>query len=211
MAHTSTEERLIGIRERLGACPIPVAAVADWEGTNHYEIADLSRDAECYWWLDDVRQAAQAGSQTEEGRRLGAVLEYACHYRRDVEMLLTLMEEQKPCQQPEADQVGPQRSGNKHAMKTQHEILMEDPEYRRLYAIEGPVADAAEELARWMQIQGASKADLARRLGKSRAWVTHLLSGKANTTLRTLAEVMYALGARVELRIHALHGKMEDR
>jgi transcriptional regulator with XRE-family HTH domain len=89
-------------------------------------------------------------------------------------------------------------------MKTQHEILMEDPEYRRLYAIEGPVADAAEELAGLMKSQGMSRADLARRLGKSRAWVTHLLSGRANTTLRTLAEVMYALGARVSLSAHPL-------
>ena len=45
-----------------------------------------------------------------------------------------------------------------------------------------------------------SKADLARRLNKSRAWVTQLLSGKANMTVRTLAEVVYALNAEVKLR-----------
>ena len=84
-------------------------------------------------------------------------------------------------------------------MKTRHEILMEDPEYRKLYAIEGLVADAAELLARLMEQQGINKADLARRLGKSRAWVTQLLSGKANMTFRTFAEVVYALGAEVRL------------
>jgi len=84
-------------------------------------------------------------------------------------------------------------------MKTRHEILMEDPEYRKLYAIEGLVADAAELLARLMEEQGVNKAQLARRLGKSRAWVTQLLSGKANMTFRTFAEVVYALGAEVKL------------
>ena len=34
---------------------------------------------------------------------------------------------------------------------------------------------------------------LARRLGKSRAAVTQMLEGKTNLTIRTLAEVMFAL------------------
>ncbi len=84
-------------------------------------------------------------------------------------------------------------------MKTQHEILMEDPEFRRLLAIEALVTEASETIARLMAEQNVSKADLARRLHKSRAWVTQLLSGKANMTVRTLAEVVYALDAEVKL------------
>ena len=84
-------------------------------------------------------------------------------------------------------------------MKTQHDILMEDPEFRRLLAIEVLVAEAAELIAKLMAEQKLSKADLARRLDKSRAWVTQLLSGKANLTVRTLAEVVQALGAEVKL------------
>lgn len=88
-------------------------------------------------------------------------------------------------------------------MKTRHEMLMEDPEYRRLYAIEGLVADAAELVARLMKEQNLTKADLARRLGKSRAWITQLLSGRANMTIRTFAEVVHALGAEVTLSARA--------
>ncbi|MGA2329351.1 MAG: helix-turn-helix transcriptional regulator [Bryobacteraceae bacterium] len=84
-------------------------------------------------------------------------------------------------------------------MKTRHEILMEDPEYRRLYAIEGLVTGAAELVARLMEQQGVNKAELARRLGKSRAWATQLLNGKANMTMRTFAAVVHALGAEVKL------------
>jgi len=84
-------------------------------------------------------------------------------------------------------------------MKTRHEMLMEDPGYRKLYAIEGLVADAAELVASLMKEQNLTKADLARRLGKSRAWVTQVLSGRANMTMRTFAELVYALGAQVTL------------
>ncbi len=88
-------------------------------------------------------------------------------------------------------------------MKTRHEILMGHPEYRRLYAIEGLITDAAELVARLMEEKVVNKAELARRLGKSRAWVTQLLSGKANMTIRTLAEVVYVLGAEVKLSTQA--------
>jgi transcriptional regulator with XRE-family HTH domain len=84
-------------------------------------------------------------------------------------------------------------------MKTQHEILMEDSEFRRLLSIEALVAEASELIAKLMTEQNVTKADLARRLKKSRAWVTQLLSGKANMTVRTLAEVVYTLDAEVKL------------
>ena len=85
-------------------------------------------------------------------------------------------------------------------MKTEHEHLMEDPEFRRLLAVEALVAEASEVIASLMAEQNVSKADLARRLNKSRAWVTQLLSGKANITVRTLADVVYTLGAEVKLQ-----------
>lgn len=88
-------------------------------------------------------------------------------------------------------------------MKTRHEMLLENPEYSQLYAIEGLVTDAAELVARLMQEQGVNKAELARRLGKSRSWVTQLLSGQANMTIRTFAEVAYQLGAQVKLNVQS--------
>ena len=85
-------------------------------------------------------------------------------------------------------------------MKTQHELMMEDPEMRRLLSVEALVAEASEVIAKLMVEQGLSKADLARRLNKSRAWVTQLLSGRTNVTVRTLAEVAFALDAELKLR-----------
>ncbi|MCC6366726.1 MAG: helix-turn-helix transcriptional regulator [Bryobacterales bacterium] len=96
-------------------------------------------------------------------------------------------------------------------MKTQHEILMEDREFRRLLTIEALVTEASEMIARLMAEQDVSKADLARKLNKSRAWVTQLLSGKANMTVRTLGEVVYALGAEVKLNAQPPGWKHERR
>jgi len=96
-------------------------------------------------------------------------------------------------------------------MKTQHDVLMENPEYRRLYAIEGLVTDTADLVAGLMEQQGVTKAELSRKLGKSRAWVTQLLSGKANMTIRTFAEVTHVLGARVRLAAESQHSKPAGR
>jgi transcriptional regulator with XRE-family HTH domain len=78
---------------------------------------------------------------------------------------------------------------------------MESPEFRKLMAVESLVVEASETIARVMAEQKVNKAELARRLGKSRAWVTQLLSGKTNMTVRTLAEVSHELG--VEIKLHA--------
>jgi transcriptional regulator with XRE-family HTH domain len=83
-------------------------------------------------------------------------------------------------------------------MTTQHDKLMRNPEYRKLFAIEGAITEASELVARLMAEAGITKAELARRLGKSRAYVTQLLGG-TNMTVRTLAEVAFELGAEMKL------------
>ena len=83
--------------------------------------------------------------------------------------------------------------------KSQYDVHMEDPEFRRMMASESLVEDAAELVARRMKEENVSKADLARKLGKSRAWVTQILAGSANMTIRTLAELMFALDSEVSL------------
>ncbi len=84
-------------------------------------------------------------------------------------------------------------------MKSQYEELIKDPEFRKQLAIETLVLEATETVSKLMQAQGVTKADLARRLGRSRAFVTQLLNGSANMTLKTLAEVMNALGSEISI------------
>jgi len=50
-----------------------------------------------------------------------------------------------------------------------------------------------------MKDNGISKAELAERLGKTKAFVTQCLSGRQNLTLRTLADLFTALQFRASL------------
>jgi len=68
---------------------------------------------------------------------------------------------------------------------------------RRLLAQEKYILDVSEKIWESLERQNISKADLATRLGKSKSHVTQLLNGSRNMTLRTLADIAYALGADV--------------
>jgi transcriptional regulator with XRE-family HTH domain len=70
------------------------------------------------------------------------------------------------------------------------------PEFWHEIAVE----DFTEEVVDAMERQGVTRAELARRLGTSQAYVTKLLSGNANFTLKTMVKVALCLGR--ELRLH---------
>jgi transcriptional regulator with XRE-family HTH domain len=62
---------------------------------------------------------------------------------------------------------------------------------------------AAHELIREVEArmarQGISRAELARRLGSSKAYVTKVLGGNVNFTLATMARLAEALGAELQI------------
>jgi len=68
-----------------------------------------------------------------------------------------------------------------------------------LFQQEELILEATELLSTIMAENDISKADLARRLGKTNAFVTQCLSGGQNLTLRTLANLFGALGYRLDL------------
>ena len=72
---------------------------------------------------------------------------------------------------------------------------------RRLLREEALIQEAAEAVSVVMQEEGVSKAQLARRMGRTKGFITQLLSGGRNLTLRTLASVADALEARVTITV----------
>jgi len=52
-----------------------------------------------------------------------------------------------------------------------------------------------------MKAQGFNQAELARRLGCSRAWVGQLLSANANPTLGTMVKLAETLGGSLKVRL----------
>jgi len=82
--------------------------------------------------------------------------------------------------------------------------------YRRMYQeaeshadywIDGPISEFTEDLSRLMKEQDVSRAELARRMGTSRAYITKLLGGNANFTLLTMVKLAMALDGAVHIHI----------
>ena len=73
------------------------------------------------------------------------------------------------------------------------------------YVAESLALDVTEEAVQLMEEQGLSRADLAARMNVSRAYVTQVLNARPNLTLRSVAQLAIALGARpsVHLRTEA--------
>ncbi len=78
--------------------------------------------------------------------------------------------------------------------KTLVEEFVEDPKHMRLYQQERAIYQVTELLESLMKELGVSRAELAKRLGKSRGWITQLLDGDSNKTIRTVADAFAALG-----------------
>src|SRR6266542_1981754 len=78
--------------------------------------------------------------------------------------------------------------------KSYVEKLVEDPENLRVFLQERSILEVTELLESIMKEEGVTRSALARRLGKSRGWVTQLLDGEANKTIRTIADAFAVLG-----------------
>jgi transcriptional regulator with XRE-family HTH domain len=72
-------------------------------------------------------------------------------------------------------------------------------DYDRLLAQERLILDATEMIVGLLEDQKISRQELARRLGKSKGYVSQLLSGERNMTLRTLSDLGYVLGKRFSI------------
>lgn len=73
-------------------------------------------------------------------------------------------------------------------------------DYDRLLAEEGLILEATELLSELIERQAISRADLAARLGTTKSYITQLLAGSRNMTLRTLASAAYVLDAKIQLQ-----------
>ena len=62
--------------------------------------------------------------------------------------------------------------------------------------------EVAENIFLAMQREDVSRADLARRLGKSRAYVTQILQGGVNFTIESLVRIAIVLNCELDLRLN---------
>jgi transcriptional regulator with XRE-family HTH domain len=76
---------------------------------------------------------------------------------------------------------------------------MDDPEFRKLLAQEELILEVTETLCGILENEKISRKELADRLGKSKGFISQLLNGGRNLTLRTVADILHVLGYRVTL------------
>ena len=84
---------------------------------------------------------------------------------------------------------------------TQYRKMLEEAETSVDYWAGIPVIQFTEDLCRLMREKNVSRAELARRIGSSRAYITRLLGGDANFTLATMVKLAMALDGAVHVHI----------
>lgn len=84
-------------------------------------------------------------------------------------------------------------------VKSDYEKFAEDPENAKLLRLAGLSLDITEKLCEMMELRGVTKKELAERLGRTQACVTHFLTGRDMPTLRTVVRMFDALDCDVEV------------
>lgn len=86
-----------------------------------------------------------------------------------------------------------------NAEKTLLEKYLEDPEFAKLMAQGELIMEVTETLCELLEKEKVSRKELADRLGKTKGFVSQLLNGGRNLTLRTLADILHVLGYKASL------------
>jgi transcriptional regulator with XRE-family HTH domain len=71
--------------------------------------------------------------------------------------------------------------------------LVYESEEMKFYLQEKLILETTQIIATLMEEKGIKKSELAEKLGRTKGYITQLLDGRANMTLRTISDVMWAL------------------
>jgi len=77
---------------------------------------------------------------------------------------------------------------------------MNDHEFRKLLAQEELILEVTETICDILENEKISRKELADRLCKTKGFISQLLNGGRNLTLRTVADILHVLGYKVALK-----------
>lgn len=80
-----------------------------------------------------------------------------------------------------------------------------EKDYEKLVEQETLIFEATEVISELIEAAGLTKKEVAERLGRSKGFVTQILSGERNMTLRTLSDFAFALEHRITVEAMPLH------
>lgn len=89
---------------------------------------------------------------------------------------------------------------NRARVSDQFAELFREVKQSEAYHIDGAKVELSEQIYLAMEQQGVSNAELARRLGKSRAYITKVLQGNVNFTIESLVKIARALDHKFDFQ-----------
>ena len=85
--------------------------------------------------------------------------------------------------------------------KKSFKSLLEKARQRDAYRVAKAIQDFTEDLFRLMEGRDVTKAELARRIGKSPAYVTKVFRGNSNFTIDSMVKLAHALDGQLCIRV----------
>ena len=80
------------------------------------------------------------------------------------------------------------------------EGLTKTKEGMRLYQQERAIQDLTDLVGEVMEEEGVCRTELARRIGKTKGYITQLLDGRTNMTIRTISDVFTVLNRAIHFQ-----------
>ena len=90
-------------------------------------------------------------------------------------------------------------------MKTSRTAAHNDAEFERLVRQEELILNVTNVLTEALSEAGVTKSELAKRIGRSPGFVSHVFGGGRNLTLRTISDIAAALELRPTLNVSPSH------
>lgn len=86
-------------------------------------------------------------------------------------------------------------------MANDQALITNDHKFSKLVQQEDFILEVTEALVEALRQSGMNQSDLAKRLGCTRGFVSQLINGGRNLTLRTVADVAHAIGVQPKFSV----------
>lgn len=88
--------------------------------------------------------------------------------------------------------------------------LKKDSDEMRLFQQEMFILEVTELICELMTEKNIKKSELAQRLGRTKGYITQLLDGRANMTLRTISDVFWAMDSCLNMSVRPIEFEAAD-
>ena len=89
--------------------------------------------------------------------------------------------------------------------------MEKDENLKKLYLEERLILRVTNVISGCMEEQKVKKVDLAKRVGCSKGYITQILDGTANLTLKTVSNVLFELGSTLAVKAESIKELVEGK